>query len=195
MTQEQEKAVATAITGTFMWSFKKGDNIVYNYDIVWELYKVRALVDDQSSKKKFNKPIIIILASIIECILDDFTNRTQQFVHEKMQNITEAQVRDFKTKKRDKFEHYIQAAKKHNIFDSEDGKIYEDLDFMRKMRNRFHIQNSNYSLDADEYKIFTDSNRRLTEKAFERVIHSMMTRFYRWGGSKTQPKDMLYPWK
>ena len=195
MTQEQQDLFATAVTGTFMWNFKKGDDIVYNYDVIWALYEARSAVVSQHAKVKLNKPIVVLLTAITECILDDFTNRTRQFVHERIQNITERQVLDFKTKKRDKLEHYIQAAKKHNILGATNNDIYDNLDHMRKMRNRVHIQNTKNVLDNDEYAVFTDTNRQLAEQSFEVVIGAMMTRFYRWGSLRITPQDVPYPWR
>ncbi len=68
MTSAQKDQLTEAITGTFMWSFKKGDNIVYNLEIAQELYRARATSADKS---KYNKPLLITLVSVIECILDD----------------------------------------------------------------------------------------------------------------------------
>lgn len=188
-------AVANAITDTFMWSFKKGDNIEYNYEIVWSMYEARDHAKNTSSRSMFNKLMILELTSIIECILEDFSKRTQQSTRDPLPNITPSQLLDFKTKKRDKLEHYISMARKHNIFNSQNNRIYEDLDLLRKMRNRVHIQNSKNELPINESELFTKENLELSQKVFEFVIGRMMTRFYRWGAPKHTPSEMIYPWK
>ena len=195
MTHEQESSAIKAITNTFMWSFKKGDNIIYNYRIVWELYAAkRSLVSDKS-ESILNKPIIVILTAIIECILDDFVHRTKGATQEGVQNITNTQLDDFKTKKRDKLEQYIQAAKMHNIFNSVDDQVYKNLDAMRQMRNRVHIQNNKQVLEVDENIVYTEHRLKMSEKVFEFVINAMILRFYRWGTPNVTPDTMPYPWE
>jgi hypothetical protein len=193
MNQEQRAKVEKAITGTFMWSFKKGDNIVYNFEIVWELYNAKNNTVGWSNKSKFNKPIIVNLVSIIECILDDFVNRVGQHVHDRVPNITRSQINDFKTKKWDKLEHYIAAARKHNLFDAEIG-FYEDLDYLRKARNRVHIQNSKHQLDENEYSIFTNTNVEKVQRVFEQVLERMMTKFFRGDSLQIQFNEVPLPW-
>ena len=91
------------ITGTFMWSFKKGDNIVFNLEIIWQLYEAKKKAG--SSGQLYNKPIMLLYAAVIECVLDDFTWRVRGRVNDTLQNITNRQIQDFKTKKRDKLDH------------------------------------------------------------------------------------------
>ena len=193
MNQEQKEKIEKAITGTFMWSFKKGDNIVYNFEIIWEQYNAKAQAVTWSAKSKFNKPIILLLISIIECILDDFVNRVDQHVNDRVPNITSSQITDFKTKKRDKLEHYIAAAKLHNLFDADDA-FYDDLDYLRKARNRFHIQNTKHQLDENESSIFTNSNVNKAERVFETVLERMMTKFFRGASLEIQFSEVPLPW-
>lgn len=192
MNAEEYSKVTQAITGTFMWSFKKGDNIVYNFDIVWELYKARDAAD-ASHKKKYNKPIILLQVSIIECILDDFVNRIGQHVHDRVPNITPTQIKDFKTRKIDKLEPYIAASKKHNLFDAND-RFYADMDLLRRARNRFHIQNANHLRPANESSLFTSELLHKSERVFEVVLERMMTKFFRGSALNIQFADVPLPW-
>ena len=56
---------------SFVWNFKHGDNIIYNFEILQELYNVKKVTKNNI----LNKPIIIITVSIIEAILIDFIYR------------------------------------------------------------------------------------------------------------------------
>ena len=62
-------------TNIFFWDFKRIDNVNYNYEIVEKFYKVKK---ENNNSKYFNKPIILLLASIIECILYDFVKRVNE---------------------------------------------------------------------------------------------------------------------
>ena len=190
MTPAQRDQLAEAITSTFIWSFKKGDNIVYNLEIVWELYNAKAISAD---KRKYNKPILVTLVSIIECILDDFSHRIVGHVNDQVPNISQADIAKFRTRKYDKLEHYIAASKKFNLF-GKPASFYDLLDELRKARNRVHIQNSKNQLAADEYNVFTDALLVKAQHAFEIVLSTMIVKFPR--GSRTiAPNSVPLPWR
>jgi|SRR3989344_6524026 len=192
---EDKKILTDKITGVFIWTFKKGDNIIYNFDILWSLYEAKK---HYSGKKSlYNKPIIIILISIIECILDDFVRRIQNRSTDLLPNFKEQVINDFKYKKKgqsveikklEKFTHYINIVEKHKIFGSSDN-FYKALDFLRDVRNKVHIQES----EADEYKIFTDHNLKLSEQVLERIIKYMIEKYPRWDKQETA-QGIPYPW-
>ncbi len=81
---KNQRETLTDVVFTFIWSFKKGDNIIYNFEILFELYRSKKA----TKSKYFNKPIILIIAAIIECILDDFALRVKQHVNDKVPNIS-----------------------------------------------------------------------------------------------------------
>jgi len=191
MNKEERELVESAITGTVMWSFKKGDNIVYNFEILWELYRARSAA--QAQKQYYDKPITLLIVAIIECIFDDFINRVGQHVYDKIPNLTSKEISLIRARKLDKLEHYISIAKKYNLFDK-DASFYKTLDFLRRVRNRFHIQNSLHQLDANESKVFTVSTRVEAEKAFEIILETMMVKFPR-KRSPSSFKDAPLPWK
>jgi len=184
------------ITGTFIWTFKKGDNIIYNFDILWALYEAKKHYT--GDKSLYNKPITIILISIIECILDDFVRRIQNRGSDPLPNITPEVIEDFKYKKKGekaevkklkKFSHYIGIVEKHCIFGNNAG-FYKVLNFLRDVRNKVHIQDSG----EDENRFFTDKNLILSEKVLERIIKFMIVIYPRWD-KKTDDKDVPYPWR
>ena len=190
MTSAQRDQLAEAITGTFMWSFKKGDNIIYNLEVVWELYEAKARSVD---KRKYNKPITVILVSIIECILDDFTNRIRGHVNDTVPNISQSDIVMFRTKKYDKLEQYIAASKKLDLF-NQPASFYDSMDVLRKARNRIHVQNSKNQLAADEFNVFTDALLAKAQQAVEVVLATMIVVFPR-NGRTIAPNSVPLPWR
>jgi len=190
MSPTQRDQLIEAITGTFMWSFKKGDNIIYNMEIVWELYEGKSRSTD---KRKYNKPIIVTLVSIVECILDDFAYRIKGHVNDTVPNISRADIATFRTENYDKLEHYIAAAKRFNLFNRSDS-FYDLMGELRKARNRVHIQNSTNQLAADEYNVFTDALLIKTQRVFEVVLGTMIVKFPRHGRT-IAPGSVPLPWR
>ena len=190
MTSAQRDQLTEAITGTFMWSYKKGDNIIYNLEVVWELYEAKARSVD---KRKYNKPITVILVSIIECILDDFTNRIRGHVNDTVPNISQSDIVMFRTKKYDKLEQYIAASKKLDLF-NQPASFYDSMDVLRKARNRIHVQNSKNQLAADEFNVFTDALLAKAQQAVEVVLATMIVMFPR-NGRTIAPNSVPLPWR
>ena len=178
-----------------MWNFLKGDNLVENYDSVWTIYNV-GRDENGNLNPDLIKPVVILLMAIVECILDDFVHRLNGRTNDPIQNITQEQLDDFKTKRRDQLEAYIAAAKKHNLFCVlVDSNLYDNLDMLRKARNRIHIQNRKNLLQEREHNVFTQTTLHTAELCFEEVVKSMMERYYRWGSPNKTPEDMIYPWQ
>lgn len=180
-----------SVLSIFIWTFKKGDNILYNFDILNVLCKNKNNAP-LTEKKFYNKPITLIIISIIECIIEDFTQRAKYRTHDPLPNLTSVQEQEFKTKKFDKFDHFITVSRRLNLFDMGDV-LYDALDYLRKIRNRFHIQNSKGELEADEYKVFTDGRLKLSQKVLEVVIKKMATRFPR-QESEVNLDNLKFPW-
>lgn len=196
MNKQQIDILTNKITNTFIWNFKKGDNIIYNFQILWALYEAKFYY--KGDKCLFNKPITITIISIIECILEDFVRRIQRRVSDALPNISDAIADDFKykrisgtlaIKKLEKFNHYITMSEKYEIFGTK--KIfYQVLHSLRDIRNKVHIQDS----DEDEDRFFTNKNLGLSEKVLEHIIKIMIVKYPRWD-KKTDDKDIPYPWK
>ncbi len=176
-----------------MWSYKRGDNIVYNYRVLWELYRVRVGMPPYQATL-YNKPIILTMASIIECILYDFATRITQHVNDVVPNMSATVIEDFKTTQRDKFNHHIVAAQRHNLFDA-NSFFYDELMFVMRSRNRFHIQNSYGHAPSDEHILFTNQSVKRVELVFEYLIKKMMKKFYRGDGPRVKPAALPLPWK
>lgn len=173
----------------FIWSFKKGDNILYNYSILIQLYEAREEAE-QDTKILFNKPIVLIIASMVECILDDFIKRIQQFKSERVPGLSQQIVTDLRYVQRgdviaykriDTFDRFIGAARKHLLF-GRSKLFYTHLKFLARVRNRIHIQNEKDDkqlLPLDEYDVFTDEVVSISERLFMFIVKFMMKRYPR----------------
>jgi len=194
MDATQRLAAKNAITGTFIWTFKKGDNIIYNYDIVWSIYQAITREPLSYRMRYYWKPIMVHLAAIIECIFEDFSNRIQQRVSDPLPNISPEVIADFKLKNRDKFETYITAMQKHNLLHA-GARTYAELQLLRKVRNRMHIQNAHYQPPLDESALFNQTALVNAEICFEIVILRMMELYPRSTTSGETFSNFPVPWQ
>jgi len=182
-------------TGVFFWDFKRMDNVNYNFKILELLYKTKK----RDSSRLFNKPILVTLVSIIECALYDFVKRVDQHRGEVVPNLDKIAVIDSRRKTyTDQLETIIAYIKKHDLLrasEDENPDIYDILDFLRKIRNRLHIQNSQNFLDENEYKIWTEKNLHLGEKALERVCEVLCHVYPRPGSNFYSMSDFPRVWE
>ena len=168
-------------TGQFFWDFKTMDNVNYNFKIVELLYAKKK----ETNNLLFIKPITITLISIIECMLYDFIIRVQTHNADKIPNLEQCIIDSIKMKDIDQFETIIAQVKKQNLLRANpSSNVYANLDLLRKIRNRVHIQNIKQDLDKDECDVFTQSNLELAEKMLERVCEVLCNVYPRW---KKQP--------
>lgn len=135
----------------FIGSFKVGDNIAYNFEIL------DCLLGSQSNPL-LNKPILLQAVSISEAFLQQIIYRTQFYSLEGIPPISAATRVDIESKKIDKFSVIIDVMQKHNILDGAMADIYDRLHMVRKLRNKIHIQTNlkNVTAEVDENRIFTD---------------------------------------
>jgi hypothetical protein len=83
------------------------------------------------------KPIILILVSVTEAVLHDLHGRIRRFTWEGVKNIPGSVMSYIQElTKIDKFEQYIDSARKHDFFDAKDTAIYDDMHELRRLRNR-----------------------------------------------------------
>lgn len=180
------------IKANFIGSFKLGDNINHNLGILRFLYSIFDKENDHN-KRLLCKPIIIIMASIIEAILHDFHNRIKSYTKEGVSSLTTEVIDYIRRKNIDELEKYIESAKKHDLFDEKDTKFYGALQGLRKLRNRIHIQNRKNSYEPDEYIAFNEKRKIITEKLLEKTIKTMNERHPRTFSGFVE--DFELPWK
>ena len=157
------------LNSNFIFEFKAGDNICYNFEILKQLYEAKSKLP-KNKKALFNKPIIIIIVSIIEAIFKDFYERIRS-TNELIDILSSDTLKYFESKDLRTFESLIIAFKKHNILDVEPF-FYDYLDFLRKVRNRVHIKLNKGDLAPDDRNVF---NERILEKS-EIICETVITK-------------------
>lgn len=132
--------------------FKVGDNVGYNAVLLSDL--VEANVDG-----KFNKPILLQTASLLEAASMQIFYRAREYNREGVPNISEADRLLIAAKQLDKFAIVIDNLRKYRILEGLSAAVYDELHKLRKYRNKIHIQ-LNVEIDGvsrDEEDQFTTS--------------------------------------
>lgn len=181
------------VNSDFVGDFKTGDNINLN------LKTLKILYDFQKSKSKTEasllcKPIIIILASIVEALLHDLYFRIYNHTTEGVKNIAARVLSDIRDKKIDKLQTYIASAQKNDLLDASSTDLYEKLDELRKVRNRIHIQNVKNHQPLDEEHVFTQDRQIETDKILESVIKHVSDKYPRPPHVRGYVKDFELTW-
>ena len=113
--------------------FKVGDNAGYNAELLSELV-------EQNKDGRFNKPIILQTASLIEVSAIQIFYRAKNYNREGVPSISEPDRLAISGKQIDKFSVVIDNMKKYGILDGLGADIYDELHKLRKYRNKIHIQ-------------------------------------------------------
>jgi len=180
----------------FVWSFKVGDNIAYNFKILFLLYKNKE-ADEEENKLYYNKPIVVFLVSIVEAVLVDLLKRLDvgtndlpsSLLEENIYNIktsiskekklikttssTTGETYQFYTIKRYDFNQIVKYCRKYNLLFDSSEKIYDHLDEFAKLRNRIHIENYYNNFEQDEHAVFINSRLTLMERILKYVLEIM----------------------
>lgn len=180
-------------TAQFFWDFKKMDNANYNFEIIELLYKAKK---ENNNDKHFNKPIIILIMAIIECSLYDLMKRINQHRTDSFPNITQPIIDYFRgSKETDELKILIPRIKSNNFLRAPNGdNLYDDLEHLRRVRNRIHIQNKYYVLDKDEHKVFTNSELLKAQECLEKVYEALCNVYPRWQNEPIPMSDFPRPW-
>lgn len=181
-------------SGQFFWNFKRMDNVNYNFEIVELLYSAKKTNGNNS---RFNKPIIILIMAIIECSLYDFILRINQYNTDSFPNIHQVVVSYFRNNVRetDELKRLIPQIRSQNLLRVPSGdSLYDDLEYLRKVRNRVHIQNKYYTLNKDEHRVFTESELTKTQECLEKVYDALCNVYPRWQNQPIPMSDFPRPW-
>jgi len=142
------------------------DNVNYNFQIVEKLFETKKV----EQELLLNKPIFILIVSIIECTLYDLLRRVKEHRKEIIPGLDRKSINDTRNKVTDELSPIISHIQKHNYLQIKTGDtLYEDLDNLRKIRNRIHIQNRSAHNPIDEYQVWSDANLNLAGKTLERI--------------------------
>jgi hypothetical protein len=186
--------VPCTIRSTFIGDFKLGDNICFNLDLLTLLYNHYALADVRG-RALLRKPIILILVSITEAVLYDLHHRIRHFTWEGVQNIGYV-VADYvrSLRRLDELEKLTVSARKNDFFELADTRFYDDLDQLRRLRNRIHIQNIKGDFEPDDGNAFTDVRKVLAERVLEKTLRTMVSKYDR-GPEFNYVGDFVLPWQ
>ena len=188
----QELFQMFTVSSDFISNFKAGDNINYNLAILRVLYKIHE-EESVENQRYLRKPITITLVSIAEAMLRDFIERIQSGRRENIDDLPQAVLADIRIKKLDKLDHYIACAKKHGLFGG-DITFYDQLDELRKLRNKVHIQGRGGHLEADERKAFSLARMRSAERALEYISKYLAVNYPRPAPTRGYVNALSYPW-
>jgi hypothetical protein len=153
------------VSSDFIATFKIGDNINYNLGTLRVLYRCFE-VSPPVDRTYLCKPITIALVSITEAMLYDFIERVKG--PERVDTLPRDIIDGIKAKTYKKLDHYIASARKHDLFDADDG-FYARLDELRKLRNRIHIQNEKKHFERNEGDAFSVTRKARAEEVLEYV--------------------------
>lgn len=181
------------IAANFIGDFKLGDNINFNLKVLFLLYKYFEEGNEQE-KNLLCKPITIILISIIEAILHDLHYRIKVFTLEGVPYLAEEIICYIRGKKIDELEKYISSARKHNMLKSNDASIYEQLDNLRKLRNRIHIQNTKKNFEPNDDIAFSKNRKIIAEKILENILITLNSEYPRKINVSSYVNDFELPW-
>lgn len=161
------------VCSRFIGDFKLGDNVVYNFKLLRLLYETRNSIQHGLNRRLLCKPIILTIASIAEAVLYDLHGRARHHTKEGISHIADDVLAYIRGRKLDEFQKLITSAKKHDLLKNPSGELYQELDILRVVRNRFHIQNSQRKLEENEHDVFTDVRMEQAERTLERILRTM----------------------
>jgi hypothetical protein len=70
------------------------------------------------------------------------------------------------------------SARKHNLLDDDDRGLYDELDQIRQLRNRIHIQNKKNELEPNERSAFTPARKISAEEYLEVITKNKFRLIY-----------------
>ena len=168
----RKQVTTEVIPSNFVGDFKVGDNLVLNAALLCEL----AAVNDAG---RFNKLIVVQLGSLVEAALAQIIYRAQNFSREGVPKILEADRLEIEGKKIEKFKSIIEVLRKYKVLDSLGNNIYDELDKLRKYRNKVHIQDDVEGLARDENVLFSDQIRTWAFRLTVKVLRYLSERLAR----------------
>lgn len=144
-------AIFENITCNFIGDFKVGDNILAGADALCRLW-------EQNEGCTFNKLMVVQAGSIVEAALDQIIYRAQRYVREGVPNIPANELETIRGTTIERFNNIIQAMRGRSLLDGLGANIYDELDCLRQLRNRIHIQFDDRPVNVgrDDSEAFAD---------------------------------------
>ena len=124
-------------------------------------------------------------------MLYDFMLRIQS--SEPVSTLSTETVAALKAKDYSKLTNLVNGAKTHDLFSADDA-FYEQLDELRKLRNRVHIQNEKNHFERDDARAFSVSRQRSAESALEYIAKFLAQKHPRKLTMQGFVADFELPW-
>ncbi|MEP1521499.1 hypothetical protein [Ascidiaceihabitans sp.] len=177
---------------SFVYDFKRGDNIVLNCQSIHKLWSLR---EELPAREQWllNKPIVLMSAAVVEVCLCELFQRVRFHTLEGVPRLTAKQIKGIKITKKDDFGLYLAQCKQNKIlgptrsFDN----VYSRLDNLRKTRNRIHIQNLDGSEPRCDRKAFSDEIVTEAEWLLEFTLKYLSTHYPR---RRVYTENARLPW-
>lgn len=178
---------------SFIGDFQVARNISHSLAVVSTLWSLREEATSPATKRYLQKPMIILNVAIIEALLYDFHKRVKWFTREGVMGMPVNIVTYIRGKQIDKLEALIASCRKHDLFDELGSSFYEDLDILRRIRNRVHLQNEKHDLEPDDAIAFSAERLFLSERAVEFVMLTLEAKYPRSVNVYTPPFHLPWP--
>jgi hypothetical protein len=198
MTLRHNKAQISQMMSRFIWSFHVGDNIAYNFKVVFALYEDKARSSDPDI---YNKPLIVQMVSILECLMYDFVVRLEQATNQwpaqipmekrarikarltsetvkvdveySDQTATIQRVRNYS------FDQLLNIFEEFELFGPSGHSIYTRLKDAGRLRNRIHIFNWFGNYEARESETYSNAKLAEIELLLDAFLRFMSTKYPR----------------
>lgn len=142
-------------------------NLKYNFCILNQLYMAMQAEQDAQKKLFFYKPTVLTLGAINEAILYDFTENQPRQTG--IVNNILSSFFAYNTKGKG-VRQLMELAKKHPAFADAGQEYYEDVEALKTLRNRVHIQNEWHCKPALEEDAFNEESLHLGERCLEKTL-------------------------
>jgi hypothetical protein len=194
MKQEEQLSSQTKINSHFIANFNKGRNIVHNLKALTLLYRSFQSASD-NEKLILCKPIIVFIGAVAEAVIFDLHYRIHSFTREGVRSLPRKAIDAIRatSTKKDEFYWLIRKCQDNEVFGQPDHHLYKDLNELRLLRNRIHIQNKEDNLEEYEIDAFTLERKLRAERTLEHVLR-IMTEKYGRGDSLRYVDDFELPW-
>jgi len=176
------------VSSGWVGRYKIGDNINYTLQVLADLYEARNESDDLDH---LVQPIVILQASICEAtIYDLIETRIRRHTWEPVDSIRDEVVEALRRAKfYDKFKKLINIAKPHLLLGDDQG-FYTELHWIRKARNRVHLQ----GLSNDNDYFFNNAVLVRSESVIEMLLKKMAQMYPRDPAYHVHVADFEVPW-
>lgn len=191
------KEEVAVLLNKFVWGYKVGDNISYNFKQLFYLYEQRESKTKIEEKNLYNKHISITIVSIIEAVLYDFIVRLSEATNHFPTSLSEEEKNNIKrdidkdkiTIKSGKYEYKrvknysnkeLKAIlEKHSLLGNKSTSIYKEFEEACFLRNRIHIFNWFGNFEPDEEFVFSDDRLKKIEDLLVKIITYLSNNYSR----------------